>query len=392
MPAFSMWGPAESGFRLARQDAIKEFAGLAQARHDMAQAQQAEAKVAESRQLQQAMSQLTTPDGKGGPGAGGSVADVIEHQAVELSRLGQPAAAGKLGADAALIRAREAQAGAAGALEAQRQVEIESAQVERAMNLYRNVTDQRSWDSANMMFGQLFPNQANPLAAMPYSPANVKLMQGALTTEAQRRKAQVDEAELAIKERNQRSLDTARKARTKILARNAEDRARRTEILAKNGGRVGKETPVGFPKKEEIAAAGRMLESKLPAPLDAEELPNAALQVAAEAKAILKAVPGIDANTALERAVASAIKSGDFTTVDVLGGLRQRSKFSGGGKTPETAVKASKDTKFQTGRYYIGANGQIGKFNGRALELYTLPQAGSAGGLDEDELDELLEE
>jgi len=69
MADFSMWGPEQSGFRLAEQDSIANYARLAQANHQNALAQQ-EAQVARQKQAEMdAFSKLTTPDGKGGPGA-----------------------------------------------------------------------------------------------------------------------------------------------------------------------------------------------------------------------------------------------------------------------------------------------------------------------------------
>ena len=384
MPEFSMWGPAEDGVRLSRQDSIKEFATIAEAQHVMSQTAMNQQKIAESQQLQAAMSQLTTPDGKGGPGAGGSFADLIESQALQLSRLGQPGAAAKLGAQAAQIRAHEAQAAASDALAGERQVKAETAMVERAVNIYRNVKDQKSWDQANMMFSQLFPDQNNPLAGVPYSPQNVQLMQDSLLKEKDRRELAIKDRVRQAQDRNVDSLVQYREFRKTILERNAADRERRTDALEKNGGKTGRSTPVGAPTPNDLAAAGRLLESRLDGPIaDEEERKAASYQIAAEAKAILKSVPGIDMNTAMERAVTSAIKSGDFAATTSWG--RAASKFVGGGKTPETAVKATKNTQFQAGRYYIGPSGKVARFDGKNFEVVEPPRTGSAAGLDEDE-------
>jgi len=381
MPEFSMWGPAESGFRLAQQDSVAQFVKLAQGRHDMAVAQQQEQKTQEQQKLAAAMGQL-----KDGPT--GSVADRIEDAASQLMKLGQPAAAAGLATKSAEIRVKDAQAGAADALATERGVKVQTELIDRASGLYANARDQTSWDAANMMFGQMFPGTENPFAGLPYNPKYVEMARGTLLKEKDRLAAIEDSKKTAIQDRLAKAREKYLGFREGILERQVADRERRTDLLEKNGGSTGRNQAVGSPTKKEVVDAGKLLESKLESPLTEADAQVAPLQIASEAKAMLKANKGLDWNTALERATTNAIKAGDFEAVSSLGGFKKETKFKGGGKTPDTALKASASTAFQVGRYYIGAGGQVAKYNGKGFEPVRAPAVGSAAGLEDDNIDE----
>lgn len=359
MPDFSSWSPQANGGRLAEADSMAKLAGMAKIRHETALADEAEMRASEGRRLTQAMAKLQTADaGK----AGSSLADQLEEQALQLSDLGFPAKAGALGVQAANIRLHEAQQlhqeGAAGKL----QFEEKAKTLDRIANLYGSATNERDWAAANMMVAQQFPEFDNPLAKVPYSPEAARMASAqALSMK--------DRLGLKIKAATAASEDSLRKARegylttrADLLERQTADRERRTEILEKTGGKRGVDKPVGSPTSGDIKGAASLLKSAYP-DLPKEDVSAAAYQIAGEARRMAKENPGLSMSVAMTRAFAAAQKDGYFETTDKMFGLGKSVRYSTAGRTPEAAIPAPADRKFQAGRYYQTPKGVM-KFDG----------------------------
>lgn len=375
MPDFDMWSPKESGTRLAEQDTLQRFAIQAQAQHQQALAQEAQQRAQQSAKLQQAMSQLTTPDGQGGPGAGGSIADMIDAQAVQLSKLGFPSQAAALGTKSAQIRLHEARQERQEAATEKLGYEVKAKTLDRISQIYGQAKNEKDWAAANLMIAQQFPDFDNPLARVPYSPE-------AASGAAAQALSIKDKLGLKIKQQEANSQDSLRRSREEylqtradLMERQVEDRERRTDILEKTGGKTGAGKPVGSPSTGDVKAATNMVRSAFPN-LDGKEAGNAAFQIAAEAKKLAKDNPGLSMAAAMQRAFASSQQDGDFQTADKYLGLGKTTKFNPVGKTPETAVAAEKGMKLQPGRYYKNAAGIVAKYNGKGFE--TVPASGGS--------------
>ena len=162
MADFAMWGPEKSGFRLAEQDSIANFVKLSQGQHNQALAAQEQEKALQMRREREAISKLTTPDGTGGPGAGGSISDILRDQSRQLIRLGQPVKAGQLAVQASQVDQHE-QAALTSQVGAQvKQLEGQIKMDDAVSQLDGGARNQRDWDVATLMFSQQFPKQENP--------------------------------------------------------------------------------------------------------------------------------------------------------------------------------------------------------------------------------------
>lgn len=371
MPSFDSWGPAQSGARLAEQDSIARFQAIAQGQHQQALAQEAQTRAAESQRLTKAMSQLQTPDGKGGPGAGGSMAAIFNDQAMQLSQMGFPVKAAELASKAADITHKEAQTLRQQALVDEDKFKEKSAVTDRIAQTLAGVTDQRSWDAANMVLAQQFPNQPNPLASIPYDPRVVKALQNQALKVKDRLSLQLKEREDANEQGLRKARESYLEYRKKYLDGVAKDRAQRTDLLIKNAGSRSpkQDKPINAPTLNEQRIVGELIQKTLPDPLPPEEIKNAQAQIAAEAKRIARETPGISFTEAAQRAVTQGMKDGDFRTVaKTLAGFQvpgsKTTRFAGGGKTVETALQPPADMKFQTGRFYQTPKGVM-QFDGK---------------------------
>ena len=377
MADFSMWGPEQSGFRLAEQDSIANYARLAQANHQNALAQQ-EAQVARQKQAEMdAFSKLTTPDGKGGPGVGGSVADIFYDQARQLSRLGQPMAASQMAVRASQVLQHEGQAREQQALAAENEIDAKVKMATVLSELHGRATNGRQWASANMMFSSMFPGKDNPLANVPFSPEAAQQAGNFGIKQAELLHSQQEAIRTGILAADQKSKAVTRVARTEIYrdkvdSQETVDEAR-VKALGRNtgAGGGGKAKAVGSPTRPEVEqTAGLLRELFKTVELPKEGLGVIATSIASEAKALVEANRGMDPQTARALAVQKALKRGDlevFTDEGVAGtGFRQKQRLRSnlGGDTPETALSADATTKFREGKYYDTPKGRLKRVAG----------------------------
>lgn len=361
MPDFDMWGPAQAGSRLAEMDTLKKFMGLAQAKQEVAQAKLQEQQLAEKRQKEEAFARVVAPT------KSGTLSEATADVATQLMKLGQYGEAAKLSTQATQMHAHETQSAAAQALESKRLAEQGAIVFEQAANLFRGARSQQDWDAANMMFAQAFPKAENPFASLAFTPENAQLAGRVMLSEKERLQSEDAKERTGILKRNADSLEALRAARSRYLADRIQNDREREKRLAKNGGKAGRETPVGSPSKMDIIAAGQLLESRLEFPLEEEDAKVAAYDVAAEARALMKANPGLSAKEARERAVTAIVASDDLQTVSKLFG-KNRMSYTGGGKTAQTAIPVKEKMSFQNGKYYVNSSGVTARFNGTGFE------------------------
>lgn len=307
MDAFASLGPEQSGSRLAEQDSITNFIKLSQGQALQAQAQQEQFKTEQARKLMQAMSQLKTPDGKGGPGAGGSLADLPAYQGEQLVKLGFPEAGAKLLHDASRIRSEEALAGERKAHADERALNMRSTMLEYAGRLAGTVKSGQDWAAAGMAFAQAFPGAPNPFRGSG-SPQQLQQIRTFAITEKDRIEAERRAAEDQKEDSLRRARISEISQTTKLRKAQTEQEEERTAILRKEGGSRGP-TAVGSPTREERSAAVRLLESELPG-LAEESRSVVADIVASRAEALVTAHKGLDIDTARRRVLGELLEDG----------------------------------------------------------------------------------
>jgi hypothetical protein len=382
MPDFSMYSPANSGARLAEQDSISNFLKIAQGTHETALAQEARQRANEKQQEAIAFSKLTTPDGRAGPGAGGSMADIGDWQAKELLRLRQPQAAMRVGLQAAKIRLDEAHVGQVQAAQRNQEIAGQIKSAEGFARIYSGVRDEAGWNAANLMAAQMFPGDPHlqEVIGRPYNPAYVERIRGLALSEKDRLHAQQEALRTGIQASNAGSLNAVRQARISLIEAQKANYEARTDNEVKNGGRTGKSTAVGTPLPREQRDARDVLSQQYPG-LPPQELDLAGLQVASEAKALIKASPGLDWNSALNRASANAAK--DMSTVSKIWGADTRTFRNGA--TPAVAIPFTRGMKIEPGKHYT-ANGRVAV--GTADGKLRVTDAPTAAPADDDEGDQ----
>jgi len=213
-------------------------------------------------------------------------------------------------------------------------------------NLAGDVTDQESWERANAVYEKL-SGQKSPFANLPYDPKLVSMIQDSATTMAQKASAAEKAALTEARIKNLDSLQEHRKVQEDLARERAVQQASRAKAIEKTGGK-----DIGAPSAGEISAAKGLLRGEAGLVSDTD-LPTAAFDVAAKARAIRKLNPGIAADEAMRQAVLEKKMSGDFTPPEpglkVLGfdtGLGAKpGKYSPGGnsidlsKTPKSSLK-----------------------------------------------------
>lgn len=358
MPDFSMYGPAASGSRLAEQDTINNFVKMANGRHNMALAGQEEEATAQAAQQRQFLAGLKTPDGMGGPGAGGALSDLPSFVAMQAFANGMPALGTKFAGEAVKMKAMEMTALERQAQETDRTAQTAIRQQQFLGQLFGAVKNEDDWNAANMTAAQM--GLKTPTAGLPYDPAYAARMRDMSLKEADRQRIAIDAARVA----SQNALDRARESdlvvRQGLAAARVAEQNRHNEVTEKAGGRVAAGKPVGYPSEKSITDAERLILGSLPEGTTLDGSRDMAVQVAAEARALTQQIPGLDPAAAMQRALSAAKLRGDIQ-VGKPPGLFSKAKatFVGAGRMPETAIQATRDTKFIEDRYYITPKGMM---------------------------------
>lgn len=385
MADFSMWGPEAGGARLAEQDAIKRMSELAVVRRQRALAGQEEL---ELQGQQNFMARLGQRQGKPG--------QTLAEQAEEMAQLAfDSGMAGKgvdLAAKAALVRTREAQAEASKATAARRQLQGQLDALTQATSFYEGVTDQAGLDKANALYAYTFGEQS-PTAGLPYSPQLMEQLRNFGTTSVQRLRAELARRDTDSKIANRESAIDLRNFRQGILREQTDLQRRREERLAKGG--AGKEKPVGSPSSSELKAADVLLKSEFSS-LPLEERKQAAFSIASRARALRKANPALDADTAIRQAFSEEKSSGNFQAVErAYGWLPSRQGYNKAGTSGEAPLEVPMGgdgrpqlSALKPGKVYKTPKGTLrylGPNKWEAVQTQVTPSGLPAALADEDE-------
>jgi hypothetical protein len=253
------------------------------------------------------MSQLAQQEAA--QGAGKSPADQLEAMANLALKSGFTASGSKMATDAAGIRLKQAQTIAAGSKSFQAQATAAKTELNMADSLLSGVNDQASWDAANSLYESMTGRQS-PFKGVPYNPAMIAQLQQATLTMKDRLHLKIEEMNAQTRAASAEGAQSFRNFREGYLAQDLALRRERETRLSKPGG---KNADIGAPVKSEVDHADALLKEAFPDLPDSERT-NASYTVAARAKAIRKTTPGMDADTAMQRAITES--RGQFKTLN----------------------------------------------------------------------------
>jgi len=288
--------------RLATTEGIK-----AQTQGQQIQNQAGQMELQEHAQMQALMRQQA-----GKPGENDKpMAERMEDMAKLAYSAGLTTQGAKMAGDAAALRLKQAQTVHAQSQTLHEQASAAKDQLTMVEKLLGGVTDQASWDAANSLFKSMMGKQS-PYEGMEYNPAFVAQLQ-------QQTLSLKDQIDLGIKKynaetqrRNSDSNASFREFRKGYMNDEMALRRDREDRLRKGGGKTA---DVGTPVKAELDHASDLIQQAYP-DLPQDEINNAAFSIASRARAIRKSTPGMDADSATQRALKEARDSGQFQTLN----------------------------------------------------------------------------
>lgn len=365
---FSMWGPAESGTRLAEQDQIKNRAADLDAQEKLltiagqpdvnrlhaAQAGKAEFELSNHRKMQEMLARQATGEVIKTTDLAGRMEEIASMSlGAGLITQGEQAAK-----TAGYLRGKSAQIDNWNTSQRVNQLKADKERMESIAALAGDVKDQASWDRANMLF-QFNHGIASPYAGMPYSPALVDSLRAGAVGTAKQIELQLRGEENASKERSRASAESLRAARESDLEERQRLARAREDRLAKNGGGTAKTTPT-----EDIRQATRLIAKDFP---KLDSTAEAASTIASEAQLLLRRNPALDRAQAVQQAYNAAKLRGDFQETQddgVMGtGMMKSDKqtFNSGGRSPDNPIAMPANGKgMVAGKYYMNRSGQVG--------------------------------
>lgn len=287
--------------------AIQDMARLSMTQGQNIQNQQAALNLSE----QQRMASLAQQQAADPASRGKSPVEQMEDMARLAMGSGMVASGTKLATDASKIRLNTAQTSRANSQSVNQQALAAKTELEMTDRLLSGVKDEDSWNAANALFEQM-TGRKSPLDGVPYNPALVQQLQQSTLTMKDRIDLHIKQYNADTARANQESNSNFREFRKGIL-RNEEDlRQQREDRLRKQGGKT---SDVGVPGKTELDHAADSITGAFP-DLPTEEVNNAAYTLASRARAIRKTTPGLDADAAMDRALAEAKAAGQFQTLN----------------------------------------------------------------------------
>lgn len=377
MSDFAMWGPEQSGPRLAEQDALKAQQSLATtagtletARLHGAQADSAELDVANKRRMQDLLLRRAQGEVVGGNNMADQLTDVFNMQL----GAGLVSEAEKTARAVGYLKGKAAQIDNWQSTQKINQLKADKLRADSAAALAADVTDQDSFDRANALF-QFSHGTPSPYAGLPYSPELLERIQAGAVSVSRQIELQMRAEENASKERNRVSAESLRKVREQDIQERSRLAKEREERLAKAGGGKVPTTPT-----EDIRQATRLIAKDYPK-LEGGAA-EAASTIAAEAQMLLRRNPALDRASAIQQAYNAARLRGDFQ--EQPGGFlsSDKQKFESGGKTADNPIALPSDGKgMVAGRYYSNKSGQVGLYQANGKLKLVSPSAAPRSAL-----------
>lgn len=391
------WGPRESGNRLWQLDQL----AMGKQRAETEQAQQharyfgaeADAKQLEVANLKRFQAMMQARAAGQAADQQGDVADKLWNMASMSADAGLTTQAEKLSGAASLVDYRRQATAAQAASEQVRLLQGVRQQAGILSETVGTATDEDSWRVGNQLYRSRM-GEPSPYEDMPYSPELVQQINDSAMTASQR----AHEAEQALQ---RKALASYRNARLKqidtqnaLRKRRADIEAKREERLAKSGG-GGK---IAAPSEKEIKQAKTLISKEFP---EMDGMQDAAYTIASDARALMRANPALDSNTALNQAYQASRAAGDFTSDQgILGtGFKKRTSFGSGKSSASPKTLPVTNGKIDAGKltpktWYMSPQGVPGMWTGRGFVLAVPGQTQQIKDLgdNDDDLDEDAED
>ena len=342
-----------------------------------AQAAEVEQKTRDEARMMQIMSGegAPAPAGQEVPNTTQSLLDRVEGISEKLMKAGYVKAGGDMAVKASTMRAHDAQIRREQMDERFKVMDRQEKAVTQLDGLLVGIDGPESFVAAKDAWRQAHPDDPIPTQFDHYDPRIIDALRHGTKEGMAQLKSQREEL-------RQENLESAREERMKetrfrdmLAERRLQDSERRADAVSKTGGT--KATAASSPPKEMINQANYMILEEFPDVKDA----RAGFAVAADAKARMTANKGISADEALQQAYTAAKADGDFAKIErprfsvggvEFGGTTSETKYSGRGKTAETALsmpegsggKPPPASSFKAGRYYMTSRG-VAKWTGK---------------------------
>lgn len=364
----------------------------AELRTKEAQAGTAEMKLRQAQNMERLMRETDwTPSGGGGQP--GSAAEPFYKMADIALRSGDITSARNIMSTATQTTVREANARSAQSRAALADTNLQLKHLGALEGALSGAKDPVSGQLAMDMFSRAFPN--SPYAGADYSPE----LAGKLKDMVVSAKDRIHNDTLA-REYDSRDKNRVSMIKHREWMENWDNIQRRAKIQAQV--RAGKSGAVDAPKTAETQAAVALIKNQMFPNLTAgakddpdylstlEQINSGAKDIAARAKAILRENPAIkDYQMALQRALTESIQAGEWQNVAAGGYFKpDKTKFSGGGRTADTAIQIPKGKdltdirkKLVPGKFYIDprTGKPIGQWTGTGFSPVAAPASGGAG-------------
>lgn len=305
----------------------------------------------------------------------GSLADQLESLARTSADAGYINKAQELGKTSALMRSREAAADASANSAALSRIRTSQREAQLVGQLFGSVNNQADWDRAIATY-EFRTGKESEFRGTPFDPATAaRATQEALTANERlglEEKSLGRKAQEKYRGRRLDQIDTQNEIRDRRVTLEEEREAR----LAKLGG--GK--AITSPSVDEQQQAARMIQKDYEG-LDPKDRKDAAFSIAAEARALRRRNPALDAAGALAQAYAAAKQSGDFAMNEGMGGsgLLKKPTYTGRGKSSDVPASLPPSRKeLKEGRYYTNPQGQVGQWTKQGFVLVA-PRRGAGG-------------
>lgn len=349
-----------------QQAAIADMQRMAQTQGQQISNVQGAQKLQEQQRMAQIMQSM---------GDKGTPADRLEEASMTALKSGLVTSGATLAKDAADLRLKQAQTGWHNAQAFNQQATAAKTELALVDQLLGNVSDESSWRASNALFEQM-TGHPSMYKNQPYSPELVDQIRRQSVRIKDQLDLQVKEYEAQTRRDNAKSNRDFRDFRKEYVQKNYNLRKQREDRLTKAGG---SKADVGAPTKGELDRAEDIVKKKY-SHLPDDELSDAGYAIAARARALRKTTPGLDADAAMERAMAEADANGEFKTTNelyvpslpFLGGStdthftsRSRAPATQGGKTPQTAIAVPANPAERQMNSYYTVNGKVYQWKGK---------------------------
>jgi hypothetical protein len=363
-------------FVLGAQKTLGEIAMQPlEARYKQLQGDELQSKLQEQKDVRELMQRAMQP--QAGQEEPADISTRLENAANLFLDTGRVTQGSELAKAASTIREKASQNQSRGVLTQLNQIRQVREQAELVGQIFGDVKDQQELDTANRIF-EFQTGRPSPLRGKVYDPAEIAQIRQSSLSVLER--ADLGEKQLVRKDTadNRTRLATQFDAEQKIRKARLDIERERLEQLKKRGSRL----PTAEPKKEEVQHIMNLLRKDHPfvdrlTGADAAQVREATYTIAAEARALMRANPALSLPTALSQAYTNALRGGDIQIKPGTNIIRRNFggefKFSGGGRSPETALPIPSDAKsVQKGKYYVNPDGRIGRWNGSKFDIITV--------------------